>query len=268
MEPAVPPYFDHLIAAFHRGEVGRSVHLGHWDQPPPHDRPPAAGELQRAQERLDELLLDMAELRDRQAVLDVGCGFGGSIARIAGRHRGMRLAGVNVDSRQLDICRQIEPGSGNRIHWARADACELPFRERAFDRLLCIEAMFHFASRRRFFREAARSLRPGGILVASDIVLTESARRLAVPRPVVEAPLQGGFGPWPDPWGDEGDHRELARDAGLRLDEVLDATANTRPSHRFTVPAGESWTPGDPAASAPMMLKWLHHQGHVKYLYL
>ena len=268
VQPKVPPYFDHLIEGFQRGEVGRFVHLGHWDEPPPSDQPPVAGELERAQERLDDLLLDMARLEDRQAVLDVGCGFGGSIARINERHRGMRLVGVNVDPRQLDICRRIEPANRNLIEWKQADACDLPFPERAFERLLCIEAMFHFASRRRFFREAARLLRPGGVLVASDIVLTESARRLDVPRHVVEAPLQDGFGPWPDPWGDEGDHRELALEAGLRPDLVHDATASTCPSHRFTVPSGESWAPGEPAASAPVMLKWLHRGGHVKYLCL
>ena len=46
--------------------------------------------------------------------------------------------------------------------------------------VLSIEAMFHFAARRRFFAEAARVLRPGGVLVASDIVLTPDGSRLYV----------------------------------------------------------------------------------------
>ncbi len=270
MQPAVPPYFDDLIDAFHRGAVGRFVHLGHWDEPPPSGRAPVDGEFERAQQKLNETLLEMAGLEDRQAVLDVGCGFGGTIASINERHQDMRLVGVNIDSRQLEICREIEAGNGNVIEWKPADACELPFPDRTFDRILCIEAMFHFASRRRFFQEAARVLHPGGTLVASDIVLTASARRLDGPGSSVEAVLPTGFGPWPDLWADDGDHRELANDAGLRCDQAHDATSSTLPSHRFTVSssADERPDPVDPTERAAMMLKWLHYEGHLEYLYL
>ena len=270
MQPAVPPYFDDLIDTFHRGQGGRFVHLGHWDEAPPSDRAPVDGEFERAQQKLNEALLEMAGLEDRQAVLDVGCGFGGTIARINQRHRDMRLVGVNIDSRQLEICRGIEAGNGNLIEWKPADACELPFPDRTFDRILCIEAMFHFASRRRFFQEAARVLHPGGTLVASDIVLTASARRLDGPGSSVEAVLQTGFGPWPDLWADDGDHRELADDAGLSCDQVHDATSSTRPSHRFTVSsaADEQPDPVDPTERAATMLRRLHNEGHLEYLYL
>jgi len=47
--------------------------------------------------------------------------------------------------------------------------CRLPFPDASFNHVLCVEAMFHFASRRTFFAEAARVLKPGGAMVASDI---------------------------------------------------------------------------------------------------
>ena len=269
MNRAVPLYFDFLIEGFRRGEVGRFVHLGHWDTADPM-QPGGPGEFERAQERLNAILLDMADLRSGQDILDVGCGFGGTLHEVNRAHSNMRLTGVNIDPRQLDLCGQIEALNGNRINWKQADACRLPFPDNAFDRVLCVEAMFHFASRRAFFREAARVLRQGGVLVASDIVLAESAARLDIPRFCIEAPLRDGYGPWPDLWGNDADHRELGSAASLRCTACVDATANTLPSHRFTCPASadERADPGDPSLRAALMLKWLHHAGHLRYWYM
>jgi SAM-dependent methyltransferase len=158
----------------------------------------------------------------------------------------------------------------NAFHWVHADACYLPFPNHSFDRILCIEAMFHFASRRTFFREVARVLRLGGVFVASDIVLTESATKMEVPRFCLEAPLRDGYGPWPDFWGEDADHRELGSAAGLSCTNLLDATRQTRPTHRFMVPPGgeAQRDPGNPLIRAAMMLKWLHDNDHLQYLYM
>ncbi|HVC12065.1 MAG TPA: class I SAM-dependent methyltransferase [Burkholderiales bacterium] len=266
---AVPRYFDFLIEGFGRGELGRHVHLGHWDAPADAAAPGAA-DFGRAQARLDALLLDMAGLADGQHVLDAGCGFGGTLQAVDGRHAGMRLLGVNVDPRQLEICRQITPRAGNRLDWELADACRLPVADASFDRVLCIEAMFHFSSRREFFREAARALRPGGVLVCSDIVASPAARRLQAPGFRNEAALREGYGPWPDIWGEDADHAALAAVAGLRCSVLQDATRQTLPSHRYTVPPGidEGRDPGDPMLRAALMLRWLHRAGHLRVLYM
>jgi cyclopropane fatty-acyl-phospholipid synthase-like methyltransferase len=215
------------------------------------------------------MLLGMADLRDGQHVLDVGCGFGGTLQRIDALHRDMTLVGVNVDPRQLDICRQVQPRPGNTLTWQQGDACRLPFDEGSFDRVLCVEAMFHFASRARFLHETARVLRPGGVLVVSDIVLADSARRLDVPPFVIEAILRDGYAPWPDFWCDEGPLADLARSAGLECAQLIDATAHTLPSHRFIVPpsADERRDPGDRTLRANLLLRWLHTHGHLRYIY-
>jgi SAM-dependent methyltransferase len=212
----------------------------------------------------------MTDLHVGQRVLDVGCGFGGTLQHLNQRFSSMGLVGVNVDPRQLEICRQLESLNHNEFRWVGADACRLPFPDSSFDRVLCIEAMFHFASRRTFFHEAARVLRPGGALVASDIVLTESAKHVEVPKFCIEAPLHDGYGPWPDFWGEDADHRELGSAAGLRCTYLVDATRQTRPTHRFMVPhdAEERSDPGDPLIRAAMMLKWLHDKDHLQYLYM
>lgn len=272
MTAAVPPYFDFLIEAFRRGEVGRSVHLGHWNVTEGFDPdgPPQKDEFARAQDRLNAYLLEMAALRSRQSVLDVGCGFGGTLYAVNSHHDDMDLAGVNIDPRQLDLCRKIVPRNGNRLRWEEADACKLPFPDASFDRVLCIEAMFHFSSRRAFFSEAARVLKPGGMLVASDIVLTPSGRQLQATDPGVRKDLLPEYGPWPDFEGRDASHRALAATAGLNVAELLDATRNTLRSHRFTVPG--SFDRGEHADNvalrAAAMLRRLHRGGHLQYLYM
>jgi MPBQ/MSBQ methyltransferase len=255
--PPVPPYFDNLIDAYRRGATERSVHLGYW----PHGDD---GDFAGAQARLDRLLLDLAAIDAGQSVLDVGCGFGGTLARINDAYRGMRLAGVNIDSRQLEICQRIDRTADNRMSWHLADAGRLPFADASFDRVLCVEAMFHFSSRRQFFAEAARLLKPGGVLAGTDILIPAAARSAGFP---IEAILQAGFGPWPDVWGDDADHATLAMTAGLSGD-MRDITAEVGPSYRYTAPPdvdpGNSRVPASMRAS--VALRWLHDRGWVRYV--
>src|SRR5690349_5084989 len=128
----VPPYFDALIEAYRRGATQRPVHLGYW---PGRDD----GDFARAQARLDEVMIESADIRDGQSILDIGCGFGGTLARINDHHHDMRLAGVNIDDRQLAICRAIVPRAGNALALHLADATALPFADATFDRVFCIE---------------------------------------------------------------------------------------------------------------------------------
>jgi len=252
--PPVPPYFDDLIDAYRRGDTNRSVHLGYW-----HDGDD--GDFAGAQARLDQLMIELAEIHAGQSVLDVGCGFGGTIANINHACRRMRLAGINIDPRQIDICRRIASSADNRVTWQLADAVRLPFVDASFDRVLCVEAMFHFASRRQFFTEAARVLKPGGVMAGTDILISPAARSAPF---AIDAILQAGFGPWPDVWGEDADHAALTGLSG----EVRDITAEVAPSYRYTAPPDAE--PGNVSAPAPLRasaaLRWLQDRGWLQYV--
>jgi MPBQ/MSBQ methyltransferase len=255
----LPPYFDELIAAYRHGATGRSVHLGYW-------RDGDAADFAGAQARLDQVLIDLAAIANGQSVLDVGCGFGGTIARINDEYHDMRLTGINIDRRQIEICRTIASTAGNDLTWCIADAGQLPFADASVDRVLCVEAMFHFASRRQFFAEATRVLKPDGILVGTDILISPAARSAPFP---IEVILQAGFGPWPDVWGADADHAALFLDHTYAVaGEVRDISTEVAPSHRYTAPPNAD--PGDIRAPAPMRasaaLRWLHERGWLRYV--
>lgn len=264
MSERVPPYFDGLIAAFGAGQVGRFVHLGLWDEPPTPAMLAEPDAFQRAQARLNDRLLEMADLADGQRVIDVGCGFGGTVEAVDLRYRQMELVGLNIDARQLEICRRLRSRAGNTMRWVQGDATALPLPQASVDRLLCFEAMFHFTSRRQFFFEAARVLAPGGVMVASDIQLRPAAAGDHGPDAALMYAVHQGFGPWPDFWSQDADLGALASSAGLACTYHCDVADAMLPSHVFTAPGGAGSK--DPIGRAAAALAVLHRTGRLSYI--
>ena len=169
------PYFDFLLSQIaERNQAletsfGRHVHWGYWADPSAATC--SDDDYARAAENLTIELIRLAHLENGQKILDAGCGFGGTIAYLNEEYSNMHLAGLNIDDRQLLRARQmIEPLNGNQVQFVQGDACELPFEDNTFDRVLAVECVFHFPSRVRFFEEVNRVLRPGGCLTLSDFV--------------------------------------------------------------------------------------------------
>lgn len=234
-------YFDALIEAHRVGVVSDHVHLGLGSAPT----------LDEAQEAMAERHLTALALIDGQVVVDVGCGFGGALRRIDARFRRMHLVGVNIDCRQIDIASQ---GAWcNPVDWRLCDAANFA-EERSFaDRLLSLEAMFHFPDPAGFLSAAARALKPGGIMVGSTILLGSAGPSRRV--------VCDGFAPWPHPDLTLDELIAIAERAGLAVRAVEDLSPDCIPAFSFMCPPCPANLTDDPVTE----LKRLFQTGAASY---
>src|SRR5262245_24134418 len=137
------PYFDVLFDKFGKNRAvedafGLNVHWGFWQDPSKADG--STADFQSAARAMNRRVYGRAQLQNGMRVLDVGCGFGGTLSEINETYSNMELVGLNLDPRQLVRARErVVPRRGNKITFVEGDACALPFPEHRFDAVLAVE---------------------------------------------------------------------------------------------------------------------------------
>lgn len=126
---------------------------------------------QAASERLQDALLTFIPQKTGR-VLDVACGLGASTRRLLDHYPPDNVWAINISEKQIASTRANAPG----VHAEVMNAVDLTFEDGFFNAVMCIEAAFHFETRRRFLEHALRVLKPGGRLVLSDVLFTSAAR--------------------------------------------------------------------------------------------
>jgi SAM-dependent methyltransferase len=110
------------------------------------------------------LVAEALEVRDRGRVLEVGCGYGW-ISRALWDLANIEWTGIDQSVEMIRRLRAVYPDRGPRA--LHADACQLPFREGEFDKVLCTGVLMHIREHSIAVRELIRVLRPGGVLLCS-----------------------------------------------------------------------------------------------------
>lgn len=99
-------------------------------------------------------------------VLEVACGAGLGLGYLARTAR--RVVGGDIDESNLEIARETYSGRQD-ITVMKLDAQELPFDDNEFDVVLLYEAIYYLEQPERFFAEARRVLRPGGVVLLVSV---------------------------------------------------------------------------------------------------
>jgi SAM-dependent methyltransferase len=167
-------------------------------------------------------------VRDRE-VLDIACGAGQWLAEM--RHRGARIAGIDISSRAVERCRERLPGADIQEGVAES----LPFADGRFDLVTCLGSLEHFLDQPLALREMRRVAKPD----AQFLILVPNAgflsRRLGLYGGTGQVAIRETVRPL-DEWS------AMLADAGLRVD------ARWRDLH----PLGREWITHGPAFGWPL----------------
>ncbi|MBI2037577.1 MAG: class I SAM-dependent methyltransferase [Candidatus Magasanikbacteria bacterium] len=109
-----------------------------------------------------ELIPLLGALADKK-ILDVGAGTGRLSLPLA--NRGAKVTALDVSSNMLDLIKK----KNSKIEIIVGDAESLPFEDNTFDIVTAAFLIVHLKNPTRFFDEAYRILKDGGILAVTNI---------------------------------------------------------------------------------------------------
>jgi ubiquinone/menaquinone biosynthesis C-methylase UbiE len=122
----------------------------------------------------EDLTHSLVELHIKN-ILDVGCGTGSQLRRLAGK--GIQCTGIDRSEGMLRVARKKSSG----IDYIQADATALPFREHHFQAAIISLALHEKSPEegRMILREMLRVLQPDGYLIIVDYHFTEGRQWIA-----------------------------------------------------------------------------------------
>jgi ubiquinone/menaquinone biosynthesis C-methylase UbiE len=109
------------------------------------------------------VVVDMAQLRPGQSVLDVACGTG-IVALTAAERLGRGGSVTGLDSNP-GMLATASARADREVRWQDGDAQALPYPDGSFDRVICQLGLQYFPDRTVAVREMYRVLRPDGRVV-------------------------------------------------------------------------------------------------------
>jgi ubiquinone/menaquinone biosynthesis C-methylase UbiE len=141
--------------------------------------------VEQAEHWRHRLISDGTRLEPGTRLLEVGCGVGAVLAVLGQEFPGIRLAGVDIEPRQLEFARGHLERARVEATLLEADALALPFDDKSFDHVWMMWFLEHIADPPAVLREARRVLVPDGVITAIEV--DYSTCRAEPATPAIEA---------------------------------------------------------------------------------
>ncbi|RIA47635.1 SAM-dependent methyltransferase [Dichotomicrobium thermohalophilum] len=212
-EASAAYYDDANVAEFYRLFWGGSdIHIGRYDS--------GDESIADASAAMTRYLIGLAGLDEGDKVLDIACGYGGTLRMLA--HMGCKPNGIDISSVCVDEARRAnaEQGLADRIDAVVGDFHDIPVEADSWDAVICQDSLIHSTDRPRVFSEVFRVLRPGGIFAFSDIMTAEGADLELVNQAFERLGVKGGATPR--------DYKDMAVAAGFQVTHAEERPADIR----------------------------------------
>jgi ubiquinone/menaquinone biosynthesis C-methylase UbiE len=112
-------------------------------------------------------LLEYVQLPDQSRVLDIGCGTGRLLNRLALQYPSMKGIGLDASPQMLRQARQniqVRP----RLIFIQGQSDRLPFADEEFDAVFCTISFLHYPNPQAVFQEIYRVLKRPGVFYLAD----------------------------------------------------------------------------------------------------
>lgn len=111
--------------------------------------------------------LSHVRIDKRSAILDVGCGGGRTVAKLAALAAEGSVDGIDYSAASVAVSRQTNANliAAGRVRIAQASVSQLPFPDATFDLVTAVETQYYWPDLPRDMREILRVLKPGGTLL-------------------------------------------------------------------------------------------------------
>ncbi|AFY30936.1 class I SAM-dependent methyltransferase [Calothrix sp. PCC 7507] len=119
-------------------------------------------------------LLEYVDLATKANVLDLGCGTGRLLERLASKFPELRGTGLDLSPQMLQVARQ-KNCHHPRLIYVEGKAESLPFADSQFDAVFNTISFLHYLEPRQVLSEVARVLSPGGRFYLVDTTVKNEA---------------------------------------------------------------------------------------------
>lgn len=126
-------------------------------------------------------LLEYVELTDQQPhVLDLGCGTGRLLNRLAAQFPTLQGTGVDLSAEMLSQAQQRHHYR-DRLIYKQGNAESLPLEKNEFDAVFNTISFLHYPNPQQVFLEVSRVLRPNGRFYLVDYTVREEMGNIQLP---------------------------------------------------------------------------------------